>query len=462
MASQTILVVDDSPTILKVVQLVLSKAGYEVHAASDGDEGVELARQVQPDLILLDFVMPRMNGYQFCRALHEEPGLAEVPVVLMSAKGDQVGDRFVKVMGIVDYISKPFSPEAIVTVVEHCLDRRTETSAEEISASMLLPELSPEAIFNAADAEMQQRRAALANLRASLAGLLAGQASDEGFDAAAMAALAARALGDDQLLLLIGELRATAPELAGADDAVLTGDLAVVPLAEVLLLVSEQQQTGMLTVARGEAQVDLHFHKGALELATAAGVNDEYLLGRFIVENELMSQADLDLFLKSRSSTAKLLGHQLVKLGYLKASELKVAIRQQTLELVYELLRWGSGRFTLRAGDEAHAVARDASLELSVQGLLLEGLRRVDEWHLISREISDFEAVFLRNEDTIGQLGRGQLTREELMILELVNGKNTVKDIVRQSKMGSFDVTQIFYRLLAVKLIRDRVAAVAS
>ena len=105
MAGELVLVIDDSPTITKVVQLVLTKAGFEVRTASDGEAGLAAARQGTPDLILLDFVMPRMNGYQFCRELMADSRLKDIPVVLMSAKGDQVGERFVKVMGIVDYIT---------------------------------------------------------------------------------------------------------------------------------------------------------------------------------------------------------------------------------------------------------------------------------------------------------------------------------------------------------------------
>src|SRR5207302_2029733 len=125
--ADSVLVIDDSPTILKVVQLVLTKAGFRVETATDGEEGVKRALELRPTLILLDFVMPRMNGYQVCRALAENPALADVPVVLMSAKGDQVGERFVKVMGIVDYITKPFSPEAITAVVQHTIRKYTAT-----------------------------------------------------------------------------------------------------------------------------------------------------------------------------------------------------------------------------------------------------------------------------------------------------------------------------------------------
>src|SRR5881409_1457197 len=123
MAGERVLVIDDSPTITKVVQLVLTKAGYDVHTAPDGEAGLAAVRADRPDVILLDFVMPKMNGYQFCRELTADPLLKDVPVVLMSAKGDQVGERFVKVMGIVDYITKPFSPEAITAVVQHTIEK---------------------------------------------------------------------------------------------------------------------------------------------------------------------------------------------------------------------------------------------------------------------------------------------------------------------------------------------------
>ena len=69
MAGELVLVIDDSPTITKVVQLVLTKAGYRVQTAADGEQGLAAVRSDRPDLSLPDFVMPRMNGYRFCREL---------------------------------------------------------------------------------------------------------------------------------------------------------------------------------------------------------------------------------------------------------------------------------------------------------------------------------------------------------------------------------------------------------
>src|SRR5690349_22320706 len=143
MAGERVLVIDDSTTITKVVQLVLTKAGYQVDTAPDGEAGLAAVRASRPDLILLDFVMPKMNGYQFCRELTADPKLRDIPVILMSAKGDQVGERFVKVMGIVDYITKPFSPDAITAVVTHTIGKYGNGSSPELAATGLSDEDTP-------------------------------------------------------------------------------------------------------------------------------------------------------------------------------------------------------------------------------------------------------------------------------------------------------------------------------
>lgn len=463
MAGEKILVIDDSPTILKVVQLVLTKAGFSVSTAADGEAGVAAARERRPDLILLDFVMPKMNGYQVCRALAEDEALRDVPVVLMSAKGDQVGERFVKVMGIVDYITKPFSPEAITAVVSH-----TVAKYRDAEAGGPEPVSSAEARADAADAAEDVHREALHRLRDGLSRAVAGGIIAHSkfvgmdLDAADLAEAARTALSDSKLQALLGEIQTAAPDLADSDAAVLTGDLGVVPLADVLSLLQSQQQTGVLTVTRGGGRVDLFFREGLVELATAAGMPDEFRLGRFIADAAMMEEADLEASLAERGSpTSGLLGTSLVKQGVITQEELRTGLGRQTAELVYELLRWSFGRFTLRALETLPAKALEAHLGHTVDGILMEGFRRVDEWHLIEREVDTFDLVFLRNDDTIQQMGRGRLTREELAVLELVNGKNSVKDIIRQSRMSSFDVSKMLYRLLSIKLIRKRVAPVA-
>ena len=467
MAGETVLVIDDSPTILKVVQLVLTKAGFEVEVAADGETGLAMARARRPDVILLDFVMPKMNGYQVCRALQGEDGLKHVPVVLMSAKGDQVGERFVKVMGIVDYITKPFSPEAIAAVVSHTVAkyRRVVPSAE----------VADEPTDGVVERHLLRKKM-LGEVREAVVGAVAGRianlvglahaAAEEGSndagvptDASAIAEAARQALTDEALEGILGSLRSLDGDGDG-DGAVLAGDVGVVPIAEILGLLATQQQSGVLALTRARGAVDVCFQKGKVDIAMGRELGEEFLLGSIVVAEGLMAKADLDAFLASRSGT-RLIGHQLVKLGVLTEGDLRDVLSKQTHELIYEILRWNFGRFSFLATRDLPAPAVDAGLGLDVDGILMEGFRRVDEWHLIERELESFDEVFVRNEDAVAQMGRGRLTREEHAILDLVNGRHTVKEIVRQSRMGSFDVSKMLFRLLSIKLIRRRVMPVA-
>jgi DNA-binding response OmpR family regulator len=480
----TVLVIDDSPTILKVVQLVLTKAGFAVQTAADGESGLDAAKAVKPDLILLDFVMPRLNGYQVCRALAADESLQKIPVVLMSAKGDQVGERFVKVMGIVDYITKPFSPEAITAVVQHTIGKYGPAQrGDGKEATAYERRLAAEMAASGAGGEgakAAERQRLLEEVRSRIVRIVSGKVGelvsladaaqgDQGAeddreahgptDAAAIAEAARSGLDDDTLL---GLLEAGRSLLDGAELApVLSGNLQVVPIADVLQLLSGQKQSGALHAVRGGATVTIYFRAGAVELATSDGMGAEFLLVRFIDEAALMAGADLDRVQAERDAGAGLSGSELVKLNQLSADDLRIALRRQTVELVYEVLRWNVGNFRFQATTDLPPEAIEAGLGLDVEGIMMEGFRRVDEWHLIEREIDDFDLVFLRNEDAVAQMGRGRLTREELAVLELVNGKNPVKRIIRDSRMGSFEVSKMLYRLLSIKLIRKRVMPVA-
>ncbi|MBA3452779.1 MAG: response regulator [Deltaproteobacteria bacterium] len=474
MAGELVLVIDDSPTITKVVQLVLTKAGYQVATAPDGEAGLAAVRSQRPDLILLDFVMPRMNGYQFCRELVADPKLRDIPVVLMSAKGDQVGERFVKVMGIVDYITKPFSPEAITAVVQHTIGKYGPAGGGEEDNPSLV---TGEDLAATDDADRVHARAsALNTLRDQLSEVvsarigalfqLAETSHDPdakiATDAAAIREAARTSLDDAALQKIMSALDLG---LFGESTPGLRGDLRVVPLAEVLQLLDVQEQSGILTVERSGARVDIYFRRGRVDQAVAEGVPEEFLLGRFVLDAELMQRGDFEAFLESRANKSganqRLIGQQLVKLGLVAELDLKACLTRQSSELIYEILRWRHGRFRFAAGLELPPSVIDAALGLDVEAVLMEGYRRVDEWHLIERAIDNFDVVFLRNEDSVAQMGRGRLTREELAVLELVNGKNTVKDIIRKSRMGSFEVSKMLYRLLSIKLVRRRVLPVA-
>ena len=105
MAGEKILDIDDSPTVQRLIEMILASQGYEVILASDGEEGIAKARSERPAVILVDFVMPKMNGFQVCKILKEDPAFKDTPIILVTSKGDKIGSKFVDALGITDFFT---------------------------------------------------------------------------------------------------------------------------------------------------------------------------------------------------------------------------------------------------------------------------------------------------------------------------------------------------------------------
>ena len=482
MAGEQLLVIDDSPTVLRVVEGALARAGFRVATATGGAAGLALARELDsaPVLVLLDGFMPDLDGAACCRVLAADPRLSHVPIILMVTKAEDLEDRLAHAPNVVDYITKPFSPDAITAVVTHVIQKRRQgtaagSSSASASASASASSAVSEALSQATDgaqraarqAEGQlqaQVRAALDDLRAALAQRIESSQQESGqWD---LGQVVRTALDDTFLeqLLSTYDVRTGGGARGGSDGHALAGDLGAVALSEVLSLLQEKTQTGCLRVVEHDARVELYLRRGKVDFAAAVGVSEELLLGRFAVEAGALTSDALSVVLDERAqATTKppLFGADLMARGLMTLAQLKQAMTRQTSELVYETLRWTQGRFSFQETTEAllPELARDAALAISVDTLLLEGFRRVDEWRVIEREIDSFDLVFVPNESKIAEVARGHLTRDEIAVLEFVNGRITVKEIIRTLRMGSFDVSKILFRLLRTKLIRRRVSA---
>jgi len=116
-----ILIAEDERDIRDLVEFTLKFAGHEVFKAANGAEAVELAPGVKPDLILMDVRMPRMTGYEACRALKEMDDVKDIPVVFLSAKGQDVEMKTGLEAGAIDYILKPFAPDELTRRVAEIL-----------------------------------------------------------------------------------------------------------------------------------------------------------------------------------------------------------------------------------------------------------------------------------------------------------------------------------------------------
>lgn len=115
------MIVDDEPHIIRSLSFVLERGGFDVSSATDGEEGLAVARQSKPNLIILDVMMPKKNGYDVCKEIRSDPELEGVHVILLSARG-QESDRLLGLSaGADEFITKPFSPAEIVERVKQIL-----------------------------------------------------------------------------------------------------------------------------------------------------------------------------------------------------------------------------------------------------------------------------------------------------------------------------------------------------
>jgi DNA-binding response OmpR family regulator len=119
----TILIAEDERDIRDLITFTLTYAGYEVLQATNGEEAVKIALTEKPDLILLDVRMPYMNGYEACIKMKSEESLQDLPVVFLSAKGQETEVQTGLQAGAVEYILKPFSPDELIERVRINLER---------------------------------------------------------------------------------------------------------------------------------------------------------------------------------------------------------------------------------------------------------------------------------------------------------------------------------------------------
>ena len=367
--------------------------------------------------MLLDFVMPRMNGYQFCRAVRSQERFRTLPVVLMSAKSDKIREKFVQQTGAIDAITKPFDAQALVAVIENAL-KRVELGSAPIAAADSFEDDEPP-WFRAPSEDFGERGA-----------------------------------------------------------VVLSGDMAALPIGAILQMLHVERQSGVLAVTRDKplqdaaaSEVGITWRQGYVDLVQSRGAGDEFRLGRYFIEEGLVTPAEIDELLKRQSdseptarasvpdasSPRRLLGDGLVDAGRISEEQLRTALTRQASELIYELLRWQRGRFEFRRIG-ASPLAERAKLSLPVASVVMEGFRRVDEWRVVEERLGSFEAVLQRDPMAIATLVVGELPRAEKSVLDAIDGERTVREVIGASHMSSFDACRVLCQLLEARLVRSKVA----
>lgn len=124
MAARRVLIVEDEPHIVLSLTFLLERAGYQTAVATDGDAALALARRLRPDVVLLDVMLPRRNGYEVCQAIKADPELSTMPVIMLSARGQEVEVLKGLALGASAYVTKPFGNAEILEAIRAALEPR--------------------------------------------------------------------------------------------------------------------------------------------------------------------------------------------------------------------------------------------------------------------------------------------------------------------------------------------------
>ncbi|HYA89145.1 MAG TPA: DUF4388 domain-containing protein [Nitrospirota bacterium] len=436
MAGEKILDIDDSPTVQRLIEMILSSQGYQVVLASDGEEGIVKAREERPAVILVDFVMPKMNGFQVCKTLKEDPEFHDTPIILVTSKGDKVGSKFVDVLGITEYFTKPFQPEELLAKIREVIDKRQATAQP-------LPVPEPVRV------PIQESRAALVQ-----------QPSDINISQASRGIEATVRSIVEQVLAEF--VKTTLPELIRkelakpqhAENAGIQGNLASVRIVEVLQMLGLQRQTGRLVISRspGDA-VEVYFKDGFVVFASSTVAGSKTWLEGLLKKTCGLQDDSFRHVLRIAEMTSQPIDRVLVQERLLDAKTFSDCLRRHTESAVYKIMAWKDGEFFF---EKAIPPVFANPVQLKVDDVLLEGARRADEWSLIQQKIPHFDIVFepiISNADELTTRGMSDI---DLSVFRYVDGRRTIQNIIDTLCIGEFEVVKSMFILLSVNLIRRR------
>lgn len=460
-----ILVVEDSATVRHLVEAVLRGAGFSVETAVDGVDGLERVHRGSFDLALVDFVMPRLNGYQFAQALRGVPGGRELPLVLMSARAEAIGTRFGQQTGAVATLPKPFTPTHLLDTVREALEQsRAESNARATASSTPTERAGPAVGVRAARlsqwaAGPEAARERLLDLLVRHVGPVVREIVEAGVDP--HDDLLSQAFRHHMSLAaaveIARETRSLDPSLRGATG--FEGVLGVVSLAQIVRLVEAAGLRGVLRVelsARvGAAVMEMSLRPGLVDQVVGFGVGAEHRLGRHLVGAGALPRAALDAFIASGVARGVPLGRALVGARRVSEEQARAALRAQTLELFGEASRWTGGRFRFAPG-ESLAVG-DAALAIPLDDCLADAARRATEWETIESLVPMEHAVALRESGVA--IAHDHDARR---VLAAVDGERSVREIARELELSPMVVGRALVGLLRARAVAVVAPAAAS
>ena len=177
MASHKILVIDDSGVIRRTVRDMLPAGNFEVLEAKDGVEGLNLIRQERPNLIMLDFILPKLSGWEVFQQIQVQPDLQRIPLVVMSGRKEEVTGKIPEPFDYFEFIEKPFDKKILIDAIKSAMAKAKKARPQAVAATPTAPEAaepaaaSPAAPSSVGGAEIQELNQKIAKMQGEIDGL---------------------------------------------------------------------------------------------------------------------------------------------------------------------------------------------------------------------------------------------------------------------------------------------------
>lgn len=451
MQKPIVLAADDSVTVRKLIEISLPRADFQLDFAVDGQECLRKAAELQPDLILLDYILPDMKGVEVCQSLLNLSKTRNVPVLLISGNGAAIRQTYESLSNVADYLTKPFAPNVLAAVVTHQLSKR-KAAATSAAAEPELNVASPGApaekpLDPSAELRAKIRASMRACLRRAFVSFPTLEAMRDGEppeDYYWNHLEAAGGLGElEDALLTLADLRPPAILLRTASELCRTDDL--------LRHLQSTRASGSLTIELPDEKVLVQFENGEIVFITSNHPKRYCAGAQFNFRAVAPTAVAAAVTEQQQKSIPFFLG--LLRAGALpQGSPLAAILRAQGEATLARAITSTQAAFTL----EDRPLAADLAafrLRFPLARLLLAAYRTIDDWLIIESAIPNFDLAFARNPEAAALARDLNLLPAESQLLSLVDGIRTVQELVNLSARPPYQVCRQLYPFVRLNFL---------
>lgn len=409
--AKRILVVDDDKNIGQILHASLSAQGFEVFISRNGEDAVKQFQTSKPDLVLLDILLPKMNGWDVCKSIKNSAAGKTTPVVLMSAvyKTPKMQRDAREKFHSDQFVEKPFQLSRLLGIVTDFLGKPDPADIPAAEGEIAAP-TDDEATDVVDDAIFETDAAETAEEAESAPAGEGEEAPDE-------------------------------PE----SDALMEGELTTVSFAELLHDLYVMGQTGRMEMRNGGKTKIIDVADG-YPVSIQTNVEEEYF-GNFLVRMNLIEADQRDESLRRMKESGRLQGTCLIEMGVLSPQQVVNYLKLQIREKLFEIFSWPAGSYRFVADPTVQGDIQN--VDMSVANIIQEGVRTHYDFERLERLMAGYWEQYLQlGTDRRYRFQDLKLTPQEAKIHESIDGTRTFEDVVTASPLPRERTLQVLYTLI--------------